>query len=317
MKILYPPIKPFAEHILNVGDGHQIYIEECGNPKGIPVLFLHGGPGGGCAPNDRRFFDPDIYRIILFDQRGCGRSTPHGQLESNTTLDLIQDIELIRKKFNITKWLLFGGSWGSTLALLYAQKYPEQVTGMILRGIFLCRQQDLDWFYKNGAKHIFADYWDLFTKFIPKEERHDLISAYYHRLTGSDELAQMAAAKNWAAWEAHCATLQPCKDVVNRATTAHHAIGIARLETHYFMHHAFIEENQIILNAPKLAQIPGIIVHGRYDMICPLSNALALHKVWSQSELHIIRDAGHASCEPGIRAALVNATQLMSNLLDY
>lgn len=316
MKTLYPPIKPYAQHELEVGLPHKIYLEECGNPKGIPALFVHGGPGAGCGVDDRRFFDPEKYRIVLFDQRGSGRSTPHACLESNTTPDLIADMEKIRQFLKIERWMLFGGSWGSTLSLIYAQTYPEKVMSLILRGIFLCREQDLNWFYKEGASHVFADYWDLFVKYIPREERQDLIDAYYQRLTGQDELARMGAAKNWAQWEAQCATLQPTKQVINKLTNPHTAMSLARIETHYFKHKVFIQENEIIMNAPKLANIPGVIIHGRYDMVCPLDNALKLHKVWPQSELHIIRDAGHASSEPGITCALVNATDMMASFLD-
>jgi proline iminopeptidase len=316
MKTLYPPIKPYAQHELEVGSPHKLYVEECGNPNGIPVLFVHGGPGAGCSVDDRRFFDPELYRVVLFDQRGCGRSVPHASLENNTTQDLIADMEQIRQFMKISRWMLFGGSWGSTLSLAYAQTYPEQVMGLVLRGIFLCRQQDLNWFYKEGASHIFADYWDLFVKYIPREERSDLIEAYYQRLTGQDELARMGAAKNWAQWEAHCATLQPSKDVVNKLANPHTAMSLARIETHYFRNKIFLAENDLITNAPKLANIPGVIIHGRYDMCCPLDNALKLHKVWSQSELHIIRDAGHSSMEPGTTCALIRATDMMASFLD-
>lgn len=308
MQILFPNILTYAEHQLAVDSVHNLYIEECGNPEGIPILFVHGGPGAGCSRYDRRFFDPDRYRIILFDQRGAGRSTPHAELQDNSTALLVEDIEAIRKYLKIDRWALFGGSWGSTLSLLYAQKYPEQVLGMVLRGIFLCRDEDLQWFYQSGAHRIFPDYWKEFISVIPEEEHGDLMQAYYARLTGSNELAKMAAAKNWAIWEARCATLRPNPDVVHDFADPHLALSLARIEAHYFVNKAFIEPNQIIANADKLAGIPGVIVHGRYDVVCPLDNAIALHEVWPDSELHIVRDAGHSSHEPSIVDALIKAT---------
>ncbi|MCS5712658.1 prolyl aminopeptidase [Candidatus Berkiella aquae] len=311
MKPLYPAIKPYAQHQIKVDTHHTLHVEECGDKEGLPVLFVHGGPGAGTTPDDRRFFDPEHYRIILFDQRGCGHSTPHGSLENNTTQDLLSDIEAIRSYFNIKQWVLFGGSWGSTLSLLYAQKHPENVMGMILRGIFLGRQQELRWFYQGGAKAVFPDYWEEFVFPIPEEERDNLIHAYYKRLTGPDELARMNAAKHWAQWEGQCATLHPCKAVLERFTQCHTAASLAAIETHYFMNHCFIQENQILRDAYKLEGIPGIIVHGRYDMICPFENARALNQAWPESELYVIRDAGHSSAEPGITDALVNATEKM------
>ncbi len=311
MKPLYPPIKPYAQHQLKVDTLHTLYVEESGSPDGLPILFVHGGPGAGTSPDDRRFFDPERYRIILFDQRGCGHSTPHGSLENNTTQALLSDIEAIRGYFNIKQWLLFGGSWGSTLSLLYAQKHPENVMGLILRGIFLGRQQELRWLYESGAKAIFPDYWEEFVLPIPEEERDNLISAYYKRLTGTDELARMNAAKHWAQWEGQCATLHPCKAVVERFTQSHTAASLAAIETHFFMNACFIAQNQILRDAYKLEGIPGIIVHGRYDMICPFESARALHLAWPGSELYVIRDAGHSSQEPGIVDALVTATEKM------
>ena len=316
MLILYPDIKPYSEHRLEVDDLHTLYVEESGNRDGIPILFLHGGPGGGCEPFNRRFFDPEKYRIILFDQRGAGRSTPHAELRGNTTQALIEDIEKIREYLDIEKWLLFGGSWGSTLALAYAEEFPEKVTGMILRGIFLCREKDLKWLYQEGASRVFPDAWREYVKPIPKTERDDIIAAFYKKLTGMDELARMAAAKAWSLWEGHCATLRPSHTVIDHMAEPHTAISLARIECHYFINNAFLEEDQILRRAHQISHIPGIIVHGRYDMICPLDNAFDLHSVWENSELHIVRDAGHAASEPGIVDALVRATDEMAKRLE-
>lgn len=313
MKVLYPPIKSYAQHTVEVDPPHQLYVEESGDPQGLPILFIHGGPGAGCTPDDRRFFDPERYRIILFDQRGCGRSTPYGSLQNNNTKTMLQDIEKIREYFGISRWMLFGGSWGSTLSLLYAQKHPGRVMGMILRGIFLCRESDFRWLYQDGASHVFPDYWQEFILPIPEEERENLIAAYYKRLCGDDELARMNAAKHWAQWEGKCATLHPCKGVLERFTNAHTAMSLSLVETHYFMNKCFIEPNQILRDIYKLEGIPGIIVHGRYDMICPLDNAYALHQSWPNSELFVIRDAGHSAMESGITDALVNATEIMAH----
>jgi len=307
MLVLYPCIKPYAIHQLAVDNLHTLYVEESGNPKGLPVLFLHGGPGAGSDPEQRRFFDPDRYRIILFDQRGCGRSTPHGELERNNTQALVSDLEAIREHFNIDRWLLFGGSWGSTLALIYAETYPKRVLSMILRGIFLCRSEDIDWFYTAGyAGRIFPDAWEAFVNYLPPEEQNTVLVSYYKRLTGEDELVRMAAAKAWSLWEGTCSTLQPNPSVVNHFN--HVAMSLARIETHYFINNIFLEPNQIIQNVHKLADIPGTIVHGRYDIVCPLENAYALNKAWPKSRLEIIRDAGHSAYEPGITHALISAT---------
>ena len=316
MQCLYPEIRTNKSYSLQVDDTHTLYIEESGDPQGIPVLFIHGGPGAGTSSFDRRFFDPDKYRIILFDQRGAGQSAPHASLNDNTTGHLIADIERIRDYLKVDKWLLFGGSWGSTLALLYAQAYPEYVQGMILRGIFLCRDKDLEWFYQSGADRIFPDYWEDYLSPIPDAERTDMISAYYRRLTGANELAKMGAAKAWAQWEGRCATLRPNPDVVHQFSEPHMAVSLARIEAHYFVNKAFIEPDQIIRDADKLANIPGIIIHGRYDMVCPLDGATALHTAWPSAELHIIRDAGHSSHEPSICDALVKATNDMAERLS-
>ena len=316
MQPLYPSIKSNLETHLVVDDIHELYIEESGSLEGIPVLFIHGGPGAGCSPEDRRFFNPEKYRIILFDQRGSGRSRPHAVLTQNTTQDLIEDIEKIREHFGIDQWLLFGGSWGSTLALLYGQAYPERVKGMVLRGIFLCRARDLRWFYQEGASYIFPDYWEKFIQPISLDQRDNYIAAYYSLLTSDNDLAKMNAAKRWSMWEGRCATLRPNSDVLDNFSNLHLALSLARIEAHYFVNDAFIEENQIINNIDKLAGIPATIIHGRYDMVCPLDNAWTLQKHWPDAQLHIIRDAGHASREPSIMDALVKATDDMAALLE-
>lgn len=313
MQSLYPAIKPYAIHQLAVDDLHTLYVEESGNPKGTPVLFLHGGPGAGCDPDHRRFFDPTAYRIILFDQRGAGQSIPHAALEKNTTQLLVADMEAIRNHLGIERWVLFGGSWGSTLALVYAETYPQRVLNMVLRGIFLCRTIDLDWFYKpGGANRVFPEEWEAFISHLPLKEQSNILENYYQRLTGKDEVAKMAAAKAWSRWEGVCLTLQPNPNVVNHLTNPHVAMSMACIEAHYFMNDIFLEENHILNNASRLADIPGVIVHGRYDMVCPLDNAYALKKVWPKAELEIVRDAGHSAFEPGMTHALVTATNTIA-----
>lgn len=316
MQCLYPEIRTNSTFHLQVDDTHTLYIEESGNPNGIPVLFIHGGPGAGTSPFDRRFFDPARYRIILFDQRGAGQSLPHASLNDNTTSHLIEDIEKIRTKLSIDQWVLFGGSWGSTLALVYAQAHPARILGLILRGIFLCRDHDLTWFYQQGADRVFPDYWQDYLAPIPPSEQHEMITAYYKRLTGANEIAKMAAAKAWSQWEGRCATLRPNPDVVHHFVEPHMAVALARIEAHYFINKAFLEPNQIINNAAALTGIPGTIIHGRYDMVCPLDGATALHAAWPDAELHIIRDAGHSSHEPSIGDALVKATNEMADRLS-
>lgn len=317
MQTLYPEIKPYARHELAVEAPHVLYVDESGSPEGLPVLFVHGGPGGGCDGLSRRFFDPNLYRIITFDQRGCGRSTPHASLENNTTAHLIADMERIREFLGIDKWVLFGGSWGSTLSLAYAQAYPECVHALILRGVFLCRPQELSWFYQEGASRIFPDYWQDYLAPIPVEERGDLIQAYYKRLTGTDQIAQMHAAKAWSCWEGRTATLRPNTQVVDRFSDTHRALAMARIECHYFVNQAFLEPNQLLRDVHKIAHLPAIIVHGRYDVICPLENAWQLHEAWPNSELQIIREAGHSASEPGTCDALVRAAaNIAQRLLD-
>jgi proline iminopeptidase len=312
MLTLFPPIKPYAEKSLAVDKPHVLHIEECGNPNGIPVLFLHGGPGGGTNPDQRRFFDPEHYRIILYDQRGCGKSTPHAELEKNTTHYLVNDIEAIRKLLKVKQWVLFGGSWGSTLSLVYAQTHPETVLGLILLGIFLCHDHDMNWLFQNGTNRIFPEYWEEFSNHIPAEEREDLLAAYYNRLTGTDEVARMSAAKVWSSWEANCASLQPHASIIEHMTEPHTALSLARLECHYCINQCFLEPNQILNNLPLIQHLPATIIHGRYDILCPVENAYLLHKSWPNSELNIIRDAGHASSEPGITDALIHATKNMA-----
>ncbi|MES9989090.1 MAG: prolyl aminopeptidase [Candidatus Thiodiazotropha endolucinida] len=308
MKDLYPAIEPFTSQMLPVGNGHRLYVEQVGKPDGIPVLFLHGGPGAGCEPYHRRFFNPDHYRVVLFDQRGCGHSTPHASLEANTTWDLVGDIEKIRQQLNIEQWLLFGGSWGSTLALAYAQSYPDRVTGMVLRGIFLCRDEEISWFYQHGASRVFPDYWEDFIAPIPQQERDDLLHAYHRRLSGENDIDRMAAAKAWSVWEGRTASLHPNPAVVSFFSDPHTALSLARIECHYFVNHAFLRPNQLLLESDRLADIPGVIVQGRYDLICPMASAWELHRAWPGSELKVIGDAGHSAAEPGIRSALIEAT---------
>jgi proline iminopeptidase len=309
---LFPEIKPYAEHRLKVDPLHELYMEECGNPGGLPLLFVHGGPGAGCEESHRRFFDPNVYRIILFDQRGAGRSTPHASLESNSTSHLVADMEFIRQYLGIEQWVLFGGSWGSTLSLVYAQTHPERVFGLILRGIFLCRPWEIRWFYQEGADRLFPDRWQEFLAPIPEHERHDLLHAHYRRLTGEDEIARMASAKAWSLWEGYTSTLLPNQHVTDFFGSPRTALSLARIEAHYFVHDSFLEPDQILRRADRLRDIPGIIVHGRYDVVCPVQNAWELARAWPEARLQIIPDAGHSAFEPGTVNALVLATMEMA-----
>ena len=308
MKSLYPVIEPYKTEYLAVDEPHELYLEQCGNPDGIPVLFLHGGPGAGCMSFHRRFYDPDVYRIILFDQRGAGKSKPHAHLEGNNTQALVSDIEIIREHLGIDNWLVFGGSWGSTLALVYSQTHPERVSGLILRGIFLCRPQDIHWFYQHGASRLFPEFWEQYLAPVPEEERHDMVSAYYKLLTSDDETVRLDAARAWSLWEGRTISLLPCKETDDVFGDPHFALAMARIECHYFMQDSFLEENQLLRDAYKLKDIPTIIVHGRYDVVCAVDNATALHAVMPHAELQIIADAGHAAAETGIVDALVSAT---------
>lgn len=312
MLTYYPPIEPYKTHRLDVTPPHNIYVEESGNPDGLPVLFVHGGPGGGTTPQHRCYFDPSLYRIILFDQRGAGQSTPHAELTHNTTQDLVNDIELIRKHLNIDKWVVFGGSWGSTLALVYAQTHPEYILGLILRGIFLCNENDKKWFFEYGVNQIFPEHWETFISLIPENERHDLIAAYYQRLTSNDLTTQTAAAKAWSAYEGFLSTLRPNPALLDHFTEAHHAISVARIEAHYFINRCFMEPDQILNNMSRITHIPGIIVHGRYDLVCPPINAWRLYKTWPTAEMIFTDDAGHAASEPSNTDALIRATQKMA-----
>ncbi len=315
MPDLYPDIQPYLTDRLAVDPPHVLHFEECGAANGIPALFLHGGPGSGTESYHRRFFDPRRYRVILFDQRGCGRSTPHAELAGNDTWALVSDIERLREYLGIEKWLVFGGSWGSTLALAYAQTHVRRVSALLLRGIFLCRDEEIRWFYQEGASRVFPDYWEDYQAPIPEDERDAMLPAYYQRLTGDNELARLAAAKAWSLWEGRTASLLPNEVIVDHFGNARTALGLARIECHYFMNKAFLEPNQLLRDAGRLAGIPGVIVHGRYDMICPLQNAWALHRAWPDSELWIVADAGHAASEPGIRAALVQAADAFAERL--
>lgn len=314
--MLFPAIQPGKTWRYAVSEIHSLYIEECGNPDGVPIVFLHGGPGGSCEPSHRRFFDPERYRIILFDQRGCGKSRPHASLEHNTTWDLVADLEKIRLLLDIESWVVFGGSWGSTLALAYAETHPERVKGLILRGIFLTREQDIQWFYQGGAARFFPEAWEDFIEPIPLQERDNLIAAYYKRLTSENEIVRMGAAKAWSIWEGSSATLLPDKNVVDYFSDPRIALSIARIECHYFNHQSFLTPNQLLENAHLLKDIPGFIVHGRYDMICPVDQAITLHQHWPVSELMIIDNAGHAIAEKGISQALVHCCNRMLKLLS-
>ncbi len=315
MKQLYSSLHSYHHFTLQVDDIHELYIEECGNPDGIPIVFLHGGPGAGCESYHRRFFDPDQYRIILFDQRGCGRSTPHAELENNTTQHLISDMEKIRQELNVEKWAVFGGSWGSTLALAYAQSYPEQVSGLIVRGIYFSTREEIQWFYQEGTSAFFPDYWQDFLAPIPPDEHSDLLQAYYKRLTGDDEIARIRAAKAWALWEGRTATLTPSDTTIDHFSDSHAALSIARIEAHYFVNNDFFDDSPLLDNVSTYGHIPGYIVHGRYDMICRVENAAKLHQVWRNSKLMIVEASGHAASEEGIISELVNATDELLTVL--
>jgi len=303
-QFLYPPIDPFDQRILDVGDGHRVYVEQCGSPDGVPVIVLHGGPGGGCSPAMRRYFDPLHYRVILFDQRGCGRSRPHASVEANTTWHLVRDIETIRETLEIDRWVVFGGSWGATLALIYAQTHPERALHLVLRGVFLMTEAELRWFYGGGAGHFWPDVWKRFTDLIPEDEQADLIAAYNRRLFSGDLMMETRHARAWASWENTLASIE--NDGPGGDSPAEYARAFARLENHYFLNGGFLERDGHILgNMGLLEQVPGTIVQGRYDMICPPVSAQRLHEAWPRSRLVIVPRAGHALSEPGISAELV------------
>lgn len=307
---LYPETAPYVQHSLQVDSGHTLHVEECGNPLGTPVLFVHGGPGGGYQPIHRQFFNPDRYRIVLFDQRGCGKSRPHACLTNNTTAHLIEDIEKIRRHLKIDEWLLFGGSWGSTLSLLYAQAYPERVLGLILRGIFLCRPRDIEWFYQKGADRIYPDYWQDFIIPIDEGKRDDLVAAYHEVLTSDNEIARMRAAEAWSVWEGRTSNLVTDPLTVNHFGDPFHALAMARIECHYFYHNSFIEENQIIEHMASIKHVPMTIIHGRHDMVCPIEQAFTLHEHAPHAKLIICEASGHSAMEQEITNALVNETDL-------
>jgi proline iminopeptidase len=306
-RTLYPPIEPYCTGRLDVGDGHELYWEQCGNPDGKPAVMLHGGPGAGCSTDHRRQFDPERYNVTLFDQRGCGRSTPHASLEANTTWHLVEDIERLRAHLGIERWLVFGGSWGSTLALAYAQTHPARATELVLRGIFTFRQSELDWLYQYGASEIFPDKWEEFLAPIPEGERGDLVAAYHRRLTGDDAAERLAAAKAWSKWEAETVTLLPDPHVIEEHTGDDFAIAIARIENHYMINKGWLDEGQLIANAGRLRDIPGVIVQGRYDCCTPPVSAWDLKRAWPEAELVIVPDGGHLFTEPGVLDGLIRA----------
>ncbi len=308
MRSLYPEISPYEHGLLEVGDGHRVYWELCGNPNGKPVVFLHGGPGGGCSPSQRRLFDPEKYRILLFDQRGCGRSTPHASLQANTTWHLVADIERLRAMLGVEQWMVFGGSWGSTLALAYAETHPDRVSELILRGIFTLRRAELLWYYQDGASWLFPDKWERFLEPIPEAERHDLMAAYRRRLTHADPAVQQEAAAAWSLWEGETITLLDNPDYSTQFGDPHYALAFARIENHYFVNEGFFEEGQLIRDAQRLKRIPGVIIQGRYDVATPAATAWALHKAWPEARFVMVPDAGHAFTEPGILHHLIEAT---------
>jgi proline iminopeptidase len=303
-QLLYPPVDPFDQRIIDVGDGHSVYVEQCGDPNGIPVVVLHGGPGGGCSPAMRRYFDPREFRVVLFDQRGCGRSRPHASVSANTTWHLVADIETIRKQLGIERWVLFGGSWGATLALIYAQSHPDRVAYLVLRGVFLMTQAELDWFYGGGAGQFWPDLWARFADMIPQGERGDMIAAYNRRLFSGDLMLETRYARAWAAWENALASIE--HEGPMGEAPADYARAFARLENHYFTNRGFLErDGQILQDVPLISHIPATIVQGRYDMVCPPASAWALAARWSRADLRMVPMAGHALSEPGISAELV------------
>ncbi len=308
-RTLYPEIEPYRSGRLRVSPIHELYFEESGNPQGKPVVFVHGGPGSGTEPTQRRFFDPAHYRILLFDQRGAGRSTPHASLVDNTTWHLVADMEALRQHLDIGRWQVFGGSWGSTLALAYAQTHPDRVTELVLRGIFLLREREINWFYRGGAAMLFADAWEDYLQPIPPEERADPIAAYHKRLTSENAAVRVEAAHAWSLWEGRTSKLLPDAGMVARMTQEQFSLALSRIECHYFVHHGFLRgDNQLLEDMHKIRHIPGVIVQGRYDVVCPLDSAWALHRAWPGSDLRIVPDTGHSAMEPGNVHELVSAT---------
>jgi len=312
-RALYPPIEPFRTGYLRVSPIHQIYYEECGNPAGQPAVFVHGGPGAGGDATPRRFFDPRRYRIVVFDQRGCGRSRPHAELDGNTTPDLVADMERLRESLGIERWLVFGGSWGSTLSLVYAETHPERVTALVLRGIFLLRPAELHWFYQHGASEIFPDRWQEYLRPIPPEERGDLLRAYHRRLTGPDARVAQEAARAWSIWEGATSHLFESAGTVARFGADEFALALARIEAHYFVNGGFLDSpDQILRDVPRIRSIPGVIVQGRYDVVCPMVSAWELHRAWPEADFRLVPDAGHSAFEPGITHELISATDRFS-----
>jgi proline iminopeptidase len=306
---VYPPIEPYRTGRLRVSDVHELYYEESGNPEGKPVVFLHGGPGFGTEPGHRRYFDASAYRIVLFDQRGCGRSTPHASLVENTTWHLVSDIEALRGHLGIERWQVFGGSWGSTLALAYAESHPQRVTELVLRGIFLIRKSEIDWFYQRGASALYADAWEKYVEPIPEAERGDLLRAFYRRLTGDDAKERLRAATAWSIWEGSTSCLLPNRALMDKTAGGEFATAFARIECHYFVHSAWVDgERDLLRNVGKVRHIPAVIVQGRYDLVCPMETAWALHRAWPEADFRLVQDAGHAATEPGIAHELVEAT---------
>lgn len=315
MRNFYPSIEPYNQGTLKVSDIHTLYYEQCGNPQGKPVVFLHGGPGGGCSSFYRQYFDPKKWRVILFDQRGAGKSTPHAELRENTTWDLVGDIEKIRVHLNIENWFVFGGSWGSTLALTYSETHPERCNGLILRGIFMVRKKEIHWFYQEGASNIYPDAWEEYLKPIPEAERGDMVAAYYKRLTSDDSQIRLEAAKAWSIWEGSTSKLVQDRASIAGYGNSHFAEAFARIECHYFINNCFFDEEDFLLkNVDKIRHLPGVIVQGRYDIPCPVVSAWELHKAWPEAELIIVPDAGHSMSEPGIKSALIEATDKFANL---
>jgi proline iminopeptidase len=306
---LFPEITPYRTGFLPVSALHTIHYEECGNPRGTPIVFLHGGPGGGIDPVYRRYFDPRKWRIVLHDQRGCGRSTPFSELRENTTWDLVADIEKLREHLGIERWVVFGGSWGSTLSLAYAETHPDRCTALVLRGIFLLRRSELAWFYQEGASHLFPDAWEQYLAPIPPRERGDLIAAYHKRLTSRDRRVRLRAARAWSVWEGSTSKLHTDPALIKRFGRGKFADAFARIEAHYFVNGGFFDpDDQLLRNVRKIRHIPGVIVQGRYDVVCPIRSAWDLHRAWPEAKLVIVPDAGHSMTEPGIRSALIEET---------